>query len=116
MYYVGGVTRKIVTAYEPKDYLGLTNEVRIDDDEGERVAYIRPPSWVYNFARQVAKTVPANLQFYLEQESDKRWVFGIERRDKEWYVDLFTYRRSELPYWALPAYQRHLEDGTECEL
>ena len=112
---VGGVNRTIVTAYEPKTYAGLSNRVDIFDDDGGRIAYIRPPMWAYSFARQVAKATPDRIGFYLEQVG-QQWVFGVDVLDNDWSSDLITYRRHELPYWATMDYQQDLRNGTEARL
>lgn len=113
---VGGITNKVVTAYEEKSYAGLSNRVTISDDDGDRVAYIRPPSWIFNFATSVARTHPKNLAFYLEQGDSNKWFFGVDDLTRDWNVDLIQWRRSELPYWASQEYQDNLRDGTECPL
>lgn len=112
MIFVSGAQKHIPAAYELKTYAGLSNRVDINDDQGARIAYIRPPMWFFQFANQIARADLDRLGFFLEKV-DKRWVFGVDDLDSDWTMDFLSYSRSELPYWATRDYQRDLREGTE---
>jgi hypothetical protein len=106
--YIESITRKVRAAYAPVSYGGVSNEVEIIPRTGAPLrAYICPPSWFF-FLQAHLFCDPSILRFYLIEEANRHWTFGVEDRTTGARIPLIDYLTSELPYWATPAYQARL--------
>ena len=100
-------------APDPIQYGYVSNTVYIRPSNRKPIkAYITVPAEFFQLIDTIflddfkALAAEKGTVFYLDQISEKRWLFGIETTCAKKYLDLWAYTTSTLPKWHEVATRR----------